>query len=268
MKKSNRKVWEIINYIIDYLPLLGTIIAATFATFAAVRKTISGDEVLQWVLIVLALLATTQLIDRFRVLQGLDRKTSAIIEDINALRSTSFALKKRMDLPKVSDQAKHASEIAIIGVAGGFVIAQHLNFYERKIQQGCKIKIILLDPASPNIQNWVQLNKGAMTGKRIEATLDTLREFLSRPGMEDGCEVRLSSVLLPFSMFSTNMTHENGVIVVEYYAYNISVDERPHIILTPYIDSHWFEHYHQQFNSIWLTSKKWESKSHNNLNAS
>jgi len=241
------KRWIKPSRIVPLLTLLGAGIANVLS-FLSILKLSTPESI---IIALLALLAIDGLVERISLLEKIDSKLQN--------SSTEQNLRKRADLPRVVDQAQFASEICILGVGAHFEVTQHLGFYESKIRDGCKIRVILLNPESSSLETWKLLNKSSVPKKRIESTLEALDELMQKTGVKDKCEVHLSDILFPFSIFATDLQKQSGMIIIEYHAHNVSVDERPHIKLTPSDSHYWFEYYRQQFEAAWSNSTIWKS---------
>lgn len=242
------KAWFKPSRIFPLLTVLGAGVANVLS-FLGILKLATPESI---IIILLGLLAIDGLVERIGLLEKIEAKIQT--------SSVEQSLKRRVDLPKVADQAKFAAEICILGVGANFVIPQNLGFYESKIKGGCKFRAILLNPEGPSLEAWKLLNKSSVSKKRIESTLEVLEDFFEKPSIKGHCEIHLSDILFPFSMFATDLQKQDGSMVVEYYAYNVSIDERPHIMLTPSSSPYWFEYYQKQFESAWSNSKIWRPK--------
>ena len=91
----------------------------------------------------------------------------------------------------------------------------------------------------------------------VQSTLAMLEQLLRLKEAAGKCEVRLSSVFLPYSMVAVDLSKERGTMVVEYYTYRMSMGERPHVVLTPRGSDEWFERYRLQFEQVWADATPW-----------
>lgn len=202
------------------------------------------------IIALLGLLAIDALIERLDILERIDAK-------LNRITVNQPLLRKRLDLPPVGERAINASEICIVAVAATTLATYHLNFFERKIRDGCRIRIVLLNPDVPSLQTWNLQSKMPRTEEFIRTTLATLRELVEMNKIKGKCEVRLLDVFLPFSMFAVDLQKISGSMIVEYHVYKDTPEERPHIFFTSQNDPFWFNFYRQQFEQAWAEAKVW-----------
>jgi hypothetical protein len=114
LSKTTNRLLKFVGYILDYAPIIATVIVATLASLSAVRSGITTAEMLQWVLVVLALLATTQLVDRFRLMRNLDVKVEQLLESAQGLKGANAFFVPR--IPDMEERLRQAKSIAINGI--------------------------------------------------------------------------------------------------------------------------------------------------------
>src|SRR5690242_828942 len=75
-----QRLFKVAGYLLDYGPIVATVLIATIAATLATQY---GDQtalLVQWVLLILVLLSTKQLVDRFRILRSVDQKIDTLLE--------------------------------------------------------------------------------------------------------------------------------------------------------------------------------------------
>lgn len=165
-------------------------------------------------------------------------------------------LRKRSEIPDPITHAREASEICILVVDGATIINSFAQFYKSKLQDGCNLRIILLNSDNQNIlETWYLLTKHTRTKRHFENTIDFLGELVNLPGAKGKCEIHMSKVFLPYSIFGKDFGKESGSMIVEYQSYKVEADDRPHILLTAADNQYWFRYYENQFNSVWNESE-------------
>ena len=83
---------------------------------------------------------------------------------------------------------------------------------------------------------------------------------MKSPDAKGKCEIRMSKVFLPYSIFGKDFNSISGSMIVEYQSYKVETDDRPHVYLTASNNQYWFEYYKMQFESVWEDSKKYVMK--------
>jgi len=92
----------------------------------------------------------------------------------------------------------------------------------------------------------------------IEGALSYARSIARRSkGVGTGSiEVRLIDWIPSCSMIFLNPEREDGRLILGIYTpyFNLATENRPHVVLTPKKDSHWYKSYLHQFNTLWKES--------------
>lgn len=230
-----------------FVPLL-TILAGGATIVLSLLRAIQLTLAEQIVIALLALLAVDALTERLSVLESLQTKLSNL--------SAAQALKGRAIIRKPIEYAEGANEIRILVIDGASVIIPYAGFYERKLKEGCNIWILLLNPESSSVGMWDKLVNRTDSRAFVEQSLNEV-ERLTQLKTKGTCEVRLLDMFLPFSLFIVDGAKESGSMTVEYHAYHVSIDERPHVDLSALNDPYWFDYYRRQFEEAWSTSTDW-----------
>lgn len=200
---------------------------------------------------ILGLLAVTNLGNRHHIQEQLRKFTSQF----------PHLLKDRSELPSFQVRGQYASEIFIVGVSATTAVTPHLDFFERKMKDGCKLRFLLLDPNSQACQVFSQMSKVPNVKTDIDQTLRLLELLKKMERTCKGvCEVKLSSVFLPFGLAAFDPDKDTGLMNVEMYAYRRTIGERPHLILDRTNDRKWFEYYQGQYEQLWEDSTTWKPK--------
>ncbi len=229
------------------LPLL-TILGAGIAIVFDLLKIINLTTAEQIIIALLALIAIDALNERLTILEKIETKLSNL--------SVQQTLMTRSEMLSVVEHGKQASEMCLLAVHATSVIAPNLGFLKGKLQTGCKIRIILLDPEADAVQILDAQKSTTNTNLLINSSLTVLEELINLE-TSGKCEIRLLGVFLPFSMLIVDPSKETGSMTVEYRAYKLSYDERPHISLKASNNPYWFDYYKQQFELAWSQAMAW-----------
>lgn len=131
-----------LNRVIPLLTILGASVSITLPLFTGIKLSTAENIIIA----LLGLLAIDALTERLSVLEKIETKLSNL--------SVKQALKPRSQMISVEDQAANATDIGIVAISGVSLGYRHVDFFEKKLKQGCKIRIILLDPDSPAVPTW------------------------------------------------------------------------------------------------------------------
>lgn len=242
---SGWKTWLRPNRIV---PLL-TLLVAGGAGILGIFNLVAITPVEGIIIALLALLAIDALTERLSVLENIEARLNTY--------SVGEPLRRRSQLTSPQNSAHAASEIAIVGVSGISLWVNHLEFFRQKMLAGCRLRILLLDPASPSLQTWNLLVNVSTTERDITTALELLKELLLAEKTGSKCEVRLSKVFAPFGMLMTDPSKSSGLMSVEFYTYKTPTGNRPHVQLSRMHHQYWFDSYAAQFEQMWSDSQSW-----------
>jgi len=172
-------------------------------------------------------------------------------------KSIGGCLRSRSQFIPLDEYTKTASEIVIVTVSAVSLFNPYFGVFERKLKEGCKLSVLVLDPDSPAVQTWNLGVRGSTTEADIKNTLAQLRELMKAEKRKGQCQVRLSSVYPPFSMSVVDPKKNTGSMVVELHAFKTPLTERPHISVSRLEDQRWFDFFMEQFEKIWADSMQW-----------
>lgn len=229
------------------IPLM-TILGAGLAVVLSLLKLIDLSTADEIIIALLALVAVDALNERLNILEKIESR----LRDIDSTQG----LKGRYEMQNPVQQAGNASEICLCVIHGTTVIFPYVGFYATRMKEGCNIRIILLSPDSPAVGLINLRSKHSQTKQHIISALDTLEGLVGMQA-KGRCEVRLASTSIPFSMFAVDLNKPSGFMNVEYYAYKVAIDDRPHVFLAASDCPYWFTYYKQQFEAIWSDSMTW-----------
>ena len=238
------KKWMAAGRLVPLLTILGASLAVVLSLINLIKLS-TADEI---IIALLALVAVDALNERLNILEKIESRLSNIGSD--------QGLKGRYEMQTPVQQAGNASEICLCAIHGTSVILPYTGFYAARMREGCNIRIILLSPDSPAIDSIHLRSQHSQMKQRILSALGTLEGLV---GMQTKgvCEVRLASTSIPFSMFAVDLSKASGLMNVEYHAYKVAIDNRPHVFLTASGCPYWFTYYTQQFEAIWSDSTTW-----------
>ncbi len=211
------------------------------------------------IIALLALLTIDTLTERVGILESIEDKLSKI--------DVPPKLLTKSGLPTVEDQAKTASVITIVGVSSTPLVAGHIDFFEKKIREGCTIQALLLMPNSPTLEHLNKRNNMQTEASAIERTLHMLGQLNQAPDKRGKCEIRLSEGFLPFSSFATDIETRSGSIVIAFHNYKTSID-RPNLMIYGDSDPLWYDFFAQQLKSAWddgISYEQWRSSQDTSL---
>lgn len=153
-----------------------------------------------------------------------------------------------------NEWATKSSDLLITGVARNTLVNSHYTQIESLLANGCRIRVVLVDPASEAIM-------AAANRYYVEVPPDTVRErvgqtlrFLAQLKRSTGGDisVKLTSHPLAMGLIAVNTASSTrsdaSALLIEYYSYQARGEAK--FVLQP-SDSHWFEYFLQEAESLW-----------------
>jgi hypothetical protein len=199
-------------------------------------------------LTVLALLAIGLLVTRHHISRQLR----------NLALYTGTGLRPRANMASFRQEGKDATEIVVVGISLVSAVIPHLDYLEQKMQRGCKLRFLLLNPQSVGMQAYNLASNIPNVQHDVEQTLNALAVLMQLEKTTKGkCEVRLSEVLLPVGISAFDPNKEGGFMNVEILGYKRHPGDRPHVLLIRARDEKWFDYFRSQYESIWKDSTPW-----------
>jgi hypothetical protein len=264
---------NLITKIIPYLeaiPAVSTIISGVYFAIKAQSGTLSTDQILGGILVVVTLMATSLFIDRLTKLNRIEKEVmdaSILLKSREEKPSLQNTLSTRKQLGPLETRLENATEIFITGASLFRLSSEYLGLFDKLLDNNCKIKLLLLDPESYSARivakNIVyEINDFEVYKSYIISSLNSFSKLKDKYG--DRIQIRISEYLPSYSLLGTNCSLPSGKVMVEFYVHKVPTRERPHIEVFRNLDSNWFDFYCGQFSSLWNDSKDY-NKSIENL---
>jgi hypothetical protein len=257
MKKS----WpHYVNIILDFGPIIATVLVATFASLRSARSGTTSGEMLQLVLIVLALLATTQLIDRFRVLRSIDSKVEQLVTSSQApATADTFFEKKILESSSLITKAKSVwvNGITLLGTTGGMIPA-----WESFLRKGGRVRFMTIDPNQSAVMTVAasRLHKHQDAEElkdEVRIAHRNIRRLKQRLGLSDDIiQVAESPFVPPYAIWLFDANTPDAKMWVWLYPFRYP--ESPAFYLDSRRDKTWFDYFEEQFELMWNASKHWK----------
>lgn len=258
MNKPKPWLLKLVGYILDYAPIIVTLITVTFATLSATRKAISGEEILQWILIALALLSTTQLIDRFRILRNIDFKLETLLTENNTPRGISSFLVPGM--PSMEERLRQAKTIAISGITLSRTSDSMWQIFQTCFGKGGKVRLLIVDPNHSAVElvarRFHKHQDPTMVRREIEHALDNFRTLTLQSNAAKGFQVNFAQMVPAYGIWMIDANTPKAEIWVEFYTYRAAPEPALHLL--PHRDGEWFQYFSDQFELLWKDSVPWK----------
>jgi hypothetical protein len=268
-----------IEFLIDNLTVLLTIGFAGYILYRqeVVQAAVSTDELLTAILAVLALLATSEIVERYRRLGSIERavgRTLSLMESRFTDRPSAIGFFRKP--PDLDAHVASANQIDLLGATLTTTVNKQFSHLRERLRQGAEVRVLIMDPDSLGLQ--MSANRSGTADDqgyyrtRLEATfrdLEYLAKEVAHPGTElqplqqrnlaqgGSLSVRLLSYAPSFGLISFDAGCANGIAFVEIYPHMI-FREQPSFDLTAQRDGQWYTFFVQQFDEMWSGAKPWE----------
>ncbi|UCC96781.1 MAG: hypothetical protein JSW66_13155 [Phycisphaerales bacterium] len=190
---SDKPLTQVFRKKDNLVSLVIAFVAFLVAILGLFTSSISTSSLLAAVLVVLGLLAVTNVIEREARLDQTERKIDDIVSQLSSARCTIFLGAK--DIPPLDDYLANADELFYAGGHLWNLVHGNANFLRRWLRGGRVLKLILQDPENPGLRSVRMpcVNYDHTTYVRqIRDTLQMLAEFKKEiPGAK--LEVRLTA---------------------------------------------------------------------------
>jgi hypothetical protein len=248
-----QSIWDDItkrNFIESYLVLLAGILVLLVDLVGVETESVMSEVTLA-VLSVLIYLS---------IKERREYKKLSLSEDI---RGISAFYTKRDSLPSLGDLLNRAKkEIALYSVGHTTLVHQHLHLLEKKIEDGCEVKILIMCPrdedgnANPNVLAVQALTPQSNTLARLEAHLAILKDWYDCLSEEAKRRVEVRTYWEHPGVTYTFIDREegNGFVQVGMMLPTVHIDTLPHYVVTRRDGGQLFHTHCNSFNGLWTAS--------------
>lgn len=243
--------------ILENIPTILTIVIGAFVVLKNQQEAYEISKLLGWIITILALMATSMLIERFGRLQKIEKnvtETNNFLKNQEGKASLDTILVNRKQVHSLELRLKYAKDIRISGASLFRLTTEYLGFLQEKAKEGCKFKFLLLDPnceAAKLVATHIvyEVNDNQTYINNINTTISNLT--LLKKKYPDNIEIKIADFIPSFSIFITDPEKEDGTIRVEIYTQAVPTRERPQLALSNNREPHWFKFFLNQFDEMW-----------------
>jgi len=271
MSQKSKWLYTTIDFILDNISILITLGATAYIVIAqSISATkLTTDDLITAVIGVIGLLALSELIERYRRLNAIDKTTKQVWELLrNKLADHPSALAFFRKLPELDTYVQGANRIDMCGVVLTSAINRQLSNLREQLNQGAKIRILVIDPNSPALviaEARSEEPSGSYYRSKLETTfqdLAYLHQIQAKMGRtaKGSFEVRLLPYTPSFGIYSFDTSSSTARLIVEVYPHITGWGETPVFDLMPGRDGKWYDYFVKQFDFMWERAKKWEHK--------
>lgn len=274
---SNKSKWPqaVAEFLVDNLTILLTIGFAGFIIYRQeiAQMALSTEDLLTAILGVLALLATSEIVERYRRLNSIEKavnRSLSFLESRFTDRPSAIAFFQKP--PSLDHYVQNANQIDLCGVTLTSTVNKQFGNLRERLQAGAKIRILVVDPdsaalkmsaersTSPDDTDYYRVRLDA-TLREIAYLFKRLKEFKAIQGNSPkagNLYVRLLSYAPSFGIISFDAHQDNGIVFIEVYPHKFGHKSPPTFDLMSKRDGNWYRHFVDQFDEMWNAAKPWE----------
>ncbi len=251
----SRQLRALFDTLLDYIPILLTIIVATIAGLFREVFGIDNDTMLQLALIAVLGLSVNLLLEKFRVQRSMLHRLEHIDTQITSLSSGNIRTADgRLNM---REAGREAQTFDIVAWAGMRLFVDNEDFFEQLIKRGCRIRMIILDKNSGAAEVVRQGANYARLTADIEETERRAKQFIQALGKVRGSlEVRASTWLMPMGLIMIDQQRPTGVISIGFHPLdpNSSESKQRYLTVRAADDALHFAYFAGQFDALWQQS--------------
>jgi hypothetical protein len=253
--KNDSNILKYLDYIFDYAPIVMTVIVAAGASLYGMKSGLETNELLQVMLLILALLATSFLIDRFRVIKNIEQK----IDKINSGDSNAVSFFSD-NLPDLNQRLKSAKSISISGITLARTSNSFYNTFDQSLKKGVKIRLQVVNPedkALDIITQRFQKHQNVVKLKRESYhALDNLHPLVVNKRIKGSLTLKHVNFAPPYGIWMIDENTSKAEIWVELYSFRDTPEPTFHLL--PSRDKKWFDYFQNQFELMWENGVLWK----------
>ena len=209
-------------------------------------------------LAVLALLAVSGLATRHQSEQA-GRRLDQLAASLSGEVAADRFLKTRM--PALDEDIATAADIRLVGVTLTRTVRDLLPVLDRRLRRGASIRVLVIDGDGPARTEAVARSRSADSPDfyqhRLGSTIDLVRVLASAAPDESALQLRVLPYVPTFGMCLIDPTETYGRIHVEIYQHK-TIEQNPSFSLRADRDSHWYQLFARQFDTLWDSARPYQ----------
>lgn len=245
-----------IQPIVIAITLIGTVAFSAAVSFLSEINEYPDNQLLKWVLIILTFIGGTLLIERFFSTRAIEQGINEIQQRI--LKGTPGCLQTRDQRMKLSEMGIDAQMIDILAWTGNVFMHEYEGFMRRRIQQGCQIRFIVLDPDSEAVRLIIENGNRYPIDNDIRTTIGLCSEFAqSLSGARGSFELRKTKWIAPYGLVIVDKNLPGAALSLGLHpvSLKVSASDQRYITLGANESREHYNYFTAQFDDLWTNSQ-------------
>ncbi|MFX0136061.1 MAG: DUF5919 domain-containing protein [Candidatus Hodarchaeota archaeon] len=249
-----RKILKDLNerrFIESYLVLL----LALSLLIADIFELIDPSILNKMILAVLSALLYVKILERREFKES---TLSKEIEDISIFHSSR---KNMISFSELINKAK--KELIFYSIQHDTLVKNFLGQIEKKAEDGCKIKILIMSPLTengsinPNVSEIAKHRLYSGLLQKLESNITTLKDWMARldSSIYNRIEIRTYQEFPVATYTFIDRETMDGFVQVEVCLYGIQVFDMPSYIVTKKNGGNFYDMHYKSFEKLWTNAK-------------
>lgn len=247
---------------LEYLPSVVTLAFAAYVAALNEVKALSAEILLKWILILIGLIATSELVERTGKMRRIENALSKVQDTVDKEHQRISAEKLFWtDFPDHRPYLKDAKTVSCGGTTQFLFTTKYAATFKKKVQEGCEFRFLVVNPDGPGV---ITAFKRGGVFSNIEAvrqelmrTLDNLKVLINASKRKHQVQVRLAEYDLAVSMSLINSQQTDGVALIGLYPQKSYWEVMPVFELIRSRDPNWFQFFVDQYDRMWADATSW-----------
>lgn len=242
-------------------PPIVTVLFAIYVILLANLGKIDDHNLLIWILTIIGLMATSELISRLITLNKLESTTNKISDKILLMEESGTVTVSKVfengahQLP-IHEKMENAKNISINGTTLIQVSTQFRGEYEERLRSGCNLRFLLVKPNSESVKLVGKRNYEAKGAPNkfvlyLNESIDNLSMLSNLPDKRGICEVRILNYVPSFGIIIIETKDGKEDIFIQLFPYKSPHGNRPWFQIDSATDSMWFKYFKSQYETMW-----------------
>ena len=253
MKSWQDRAWSVV----EYAPPIATLLFGTYVGLESIRQPQPVEKMLSWCLVVLLLIATTQLVDRARSLRLIRDQLESLPGKFRQPSSLLTLPDQELNFRRLAGDASH---IDIVAWSCNSFFDDHDGFLESKIRHGCQIRIVIVaegSSAASVIMECAGIKEFVGDLDRVKAKVDRFCRELAHD-TRGTFELRESSWLTPYGLILVDGVSTGSVASVGLHPLYLPTarDSRRFFLVNSQSSPKDFAYFRDQFELLWNSAPR------------
>ena len=247
-----KRIWDDVRHGKN-IDLYVTVSASIVLTLLSLLGRVSETKITSITLSVLALIAISLLVNRYKV-----------EELLNNSRTNDIVFFDEFPESMISE-IENANELWLSGVTLSSIFLLHFSTLEHMAAKGRKIKALLVQPNGSAVENAASRAyvPSALNVERVAddilRTLENLCHLKKISPLPNNIEIRTINHPMERRIIGINPHTATGVLYIANYSFRTPSGAKPKFVLQAR-DGKWYDFYVEEFELLWANGKKWGCK--------